>query len=135
MHGTYDHEYERERELAIARTMAVGLWAGWIQFVVSAILTIVVVLLFHSYNAPAGVMISATIAVCTLCLIVIINHGVMVLQGDLTNVGFAIEWFEKKNLLATLGAASVEQEMLAPEPAHGARRVVYRRPANPYGRR
>ena len=52
----------------------------------------------HHYSLPDGLMISVTIAVATMCLIMVLNYRTTAIEADIIYVSGAIEWFGQKQI-------------------------------------
>ncbi len=66
---------------------------------VSVIIIFVVTIFSLQYlRASTGLMVSVTIAVATVCLVWIVNRGLMLMDIRLTGITVAIEFFGRKQL-------------------------------------
>ncbi len=50
------------------------------------------------YGLPDGLMISVTIAIATMCLIMVLNYRTTAIEADIIYVSGAIEWFGQKQI-------------------------------------
>ena len=112
MRRAFDLEYRREMEQVVETGMRSGIWAVWFQLVVATAILGGVILLCVHFRAPAALLISATFAAATLCLIAIFSHGMIVINGSLAVIASAIEWADERRLEASPGGKPIGAELL-----------------------
>ena len=69
-----------------------------ILFVIAAIVLAAWIGAAQRYGLPDGLMISVTIAVATMCLIMVLNYRTTAIEADIIYVSGAIEWFGQKQI-------------------------------------
>jgi hypothetical protein len=90
--------YGKEAKANMVKAWSASKRDGVHGLVGSALVMAVGVAGLHYMNAPDALMISATIALATLCLIAVVNMRAAALEADVIYVSGAIEWFGNRLL-------------------------------------
>lgn len=96
--GPNGEEYQKEQMLHVPKGVSASRTEGHLALVAAAVVLAVGIIALHHYQVSAGLMISVTIALATMCLIGVLNLRTMTLEADIIYQSGAIEWFGNKHL-------------------------------------
>lgn len=96
--GPNGEEFVKESEINLAKGVSASRTEGRLAFVVAAVVLAVGIIALHHYQVSAGLMISVTIALATMCLIGVLNLRTMTLEADIIYQSGVLEWFGNKHL-------------------------------------